>query len=82
MGAAHDRPDGVPLQDLGEVGRRRHGCRLQGRGFSPQAHGRSDIFSFGILLYEMLTGHLPFGGEQEAAVVYAIVNEEPEPVQT
>jgi Tol biopolymer transport system component len=42
---------------------------------------RSDIFSFGIVLYEMLTGHLPFRGEHEAAMVYSIVNEEPEPLQ-
>ncbi len=47
-----------------------------------QVDARSDIFSFGIVLYEMLTGHLPFRGEHEAAVVYAIVNEEPEPLQT
>jgi serine/threonine protein kinase len=40
--------------------------------------GRSDIFSFGVLLYEMLTGHLPFRGEHEAAMMYSIVNEEPE----
>jgi len=42
---------------------------------------RSDIFSFGIVLYEMLTGRLPFGGEHEAAIMYAIVNEEAEPLQ-
>jgi serine/threonine protein kinase len=42
---------------------------------------RSDIFSFGVVLYEMLTGHMPFRGEHEAAMVYSIVNEEPTPIQ-
>jgi serine/threonine protein kinase/Tfp pilus assembly protein PilF len=39
---------------------------------------RSDIFSFGVVLYEMLTSRLPFRGEHEAAMMYSIVNEEPD----
>jgi serine/threonine protein kinase len=38
---------------------------------------RSDIFSFGVVMFEMLTGHLPFRGEHEAAMMYSILNEEP-----
>jgi eukaryotic-like serine/threonine-protein kinase len=41
---------------------------------------RSDIFSFGVLLFEMLSGKTPFRGEHEASMVYSIVNEEPEPI--
>jgi len=42
---------------------------------------RSDIFSWGVLFYEMLTGRLPFAGDYEFSLMYSILNEEPEPIR-
>ena len=45
-----------------------------------EVDNRSDIFSFGVVLYEIFSGKLPFRGDHEAALLYSVVNEEPIPL--
>jgi eukaryotic-like serine/threonine-protein kinase len=47
-----------------------------------EVDNRSDLFSLGIVLYELATGSSPFRGEHEAAVSYAITNEDPIPIKS
>ena len=42
--------------------------------------GRTDVFSAGVILYELLAGERPFKGDDVTAILYKIVNEEPAPL--
>ena len=41
---------------------------------------RSDIFSLGVMLYEMITGRAPFQGEHQASILNSIITEQPQPL--
>ena len=44
-----------------------------------QIDGRSDLFSLGIILYELITKEKPFGGQNLTTIIYRIINENPIP---
>ncbi len=45
-----------------------------------EVDARTDIFSFGVLFYEMISGHLPFKGDSAMEMIAAILHHEPQPL--
>ena len=50
--------------------------QMQGRSVDH----RADVWALGVVLYEMIAGRRPFGGDYEAALLYSIMNEDPQPL--
>ena len=76
LDSAHD--SGL-TQDGAVVGTATYFSPEQARGESPDL--RSDIYSLGVVLYELLAGQPPFSGETALATAYKQVNENPAPLQ-
>ena len=70
---------GTQLTKVGStVGTAAYMSPEQSRG--DEVDSGADIWSFGVVLYEMLTGKMPFKGDYDQAIIYSILNDEPEPV--
>lgn len=60
------------------MGSARYMSPEQARGFA--VDGRSDIWGLGVVMYELLTGRVPFDGESTADTLAAVIYKEPEPI--
>src|SRR5215831_2042224 len=74
-----DTPHTVELTALGTpFGTASYMSPEQARG--ERADARSDIFSLGVVMYEMFAGRLPFKGKTSVDVMHAVIHDEPAPI--
>jgi serine/threonine protein kinase len=83
------RDDFVKITDFGTAKILEYGASQQGSAMGTPAYmspeqikgkaidGRTDIFSLGVMLYEMTTGQKPFRGQDVATILYQVLKEEP-----
>jgi eukaryotic-like serine/threonine-protein kinase len=64
------------------MGTPRYMAPEQAMGRNNEVDGRTDLFAFAAILYEMLSGQVPFAGTSIAEIVYRVVNEPPPPLAT